>query len=143
MIGRSEWFQRRKYLGWGIGPKTWQGWVYIIVALGIFAVFQALPFMDTRMRIYLTIGWVAFLLLDVGHIMVTLKRDEREHKIEAISERNAAWAIMMVLVIGVLYQIITSALNQEVRVDWFLIAALFAGLIAKSISNFVLERRGI
>jgi len=26
MIGNPEWFQRRKYGGWGIFPKTWQGW---------------------------------------------------------------------------------------------------------------------
>lgn len=143
MIGRSEWFQRRKYGGWGIHPKTWQGWIYILVVLGILVVIQALPFFDTATKIYIVMGWIVFLLLDVGHIMVTLRRDEREHKIEALSERNAAWAIMIVLVVGVLYQVITSALNQEVRVDWFLIAALFGGLIVKSISNLVLERKSL
>jgi ABC-type uncharacterized transport system permease subunit len=141
MIARSEWFGRRKYTGWGVTPRTWKGWVYTLVVLGIFVVFQALPFLDTQARTYLTIGWIVFLILDVGHVMVTLKRDEREHKIEAISERNAAWAIMVALVAGVLYQIVTSALNQEIKVDWFLVGALFVGLIVKSVSNFVLERR--
>ncbi len=143
MIGRPEWFQRRKYGGWGITPKTWQGGVYIALVLIPFVIFQALQIWDVKTRIYVTIGWVAFLLLDVGHIMIAMKRDERETKIESISERNAAWTMMIILVIGVLYQAITSALNQKLMVDWFLIAALFAGLIVKSVSNLVLERKAL
>jgi len=30
--------------------------------------------------------------------MFTIDRDEREHKIEAISERNAAWFMVLILV---------------------------------------------
>lgn len=143
MIGKPEWFQRRKYGGWGITPKTWQGWVYVAVILIPFAIFQALPYWSNAERIYITIGWIVFLLFDVVHIMIAMKRDEREYKIEAISERNAAWAMILVLAIGVLYQAITSALNETLRVDWFLVAALFGGLIVKSISNIVLERRAM
>ena len=143
MIGKAKWFQRRKYSGWGVTPKTWQGWVYIAVIMIPFVVFQALPFWDIKTRMIFTGAWLLFLVLDVTHIMVTLKRDEREYKIEAISERNAAWAMIFVMIIGILYQTITSALNQEIIVDWFLVAALFGGLIAKSISNFLLERRAL
>ncbi|MBW2990080.1 hypothetical protein KY348_00065 [Candidatus Woesearchaeota archaeon] len=141
MIGRPEWFERRKYGGWGVHPRTWQGVVYIILVLVPFVIFQALQIWDAQTRIYVTIGWVLFLLLDVGHIMIALKRDEREEKIEALSERNAAWSMMIILVIGLAYQIITSALNQSLMIDWFLAAALFAGLIVKSVSNFTLERK--
>lgn len=35
MIAQKEWFGRRKYTGWGVTPKTWQGWVYIAVAVGL------------------------------------------------------------------------------------------------------------
>ena len=143
MIGKPEWFKRRKYGGWGITPKTWQGGVYIALLLIPFIVFQALPYWDTATRMKVTIGWVAFLLLDMTHIMVALKRDERESKIEALSERNAAWVMMLIIVLGVLYQIISSALQQELAVDWFLVAALFGGMLAKTISNLVLERRTI
>jgi hypothetical protein len=143
MIGRPEWFKRRKYGGWGVSPKKWQGWLYILIVLGVFAVFQALPFWEITTRIYFTIGWAVFLFLDVGHIMVTLNRDEREFKIEALSERNAAWVMMMVLVIAVLYETFNSALAQEIRIDWFLVAALFLGMIVKTISNYVYERRAL
>ena len=141
MIGKSEWFQRRKYGGWGISPKTWQGWFYLFLILIPFAVFQALPFWDVRTRLYVTIGWLFFLGFDINHIMLTLKRDEREHKIEALSERNAAWIMALLLIVGTLYQVITSALQQKLVVDWFLIAALFAGMVVKTISNLVYERK--
>lgn len=141
MIGNPKWFQRRKYGGWGIYPKTWQGWIYLAVILIPFAIFQSIPIWTTQVRIYVTIGWVLFLLIDVTHIMITLKRDEREFKIEAISERNAAWTMILVIAAGVCYQTINSGLNNSVTVDPFLIAALVLGLIAKALSNIILERK--
>ena len=141
MIGKPEWFERRKYGGWGFHPKTWQGWIYLALILIPFAVFQALPYWDTQARMYVTAGWVAFLLLDATHIMIGLKRDEREFKIEAIAERNAAWFMVLILAVGILYQIISSALQQTIIVDWFLVIVLFGGMIVKTISNLVLERR--
>ena len=143
MIGKPEWFGRRKYGGWGISPKTWKGWVYIAFFIIPFIVFQSLPFWDNKTRITLTIGWLAFLLLDVTHIMISLKRDEREQKIESLSERNASWFMVLVLAIGILYEGITSALNQKVSVNIFLIIALFGGMIVKTVSNIVLERRAL
>lgn len=143
MIGRPEWFERRKYGGWGLHPKTWQGWVYIAIIILPLIVFQSIPVWDTATRVYVTIGWALFLLLDTGHIMLTIRRDEREYKIEAVSERNAAWTMMFILVIGAAYQVITSALQQSLKVDWFIVAALFAGLIVKSVSNLVLEKKAM
>lgn len=143
MIGKAEWFERRKYGGWGLHPKTWQGWVYIAVFMLPFIAFQALPWWDVKMRVYVTLGWLALLLLDVVHIMITLKRDELEYKIEAISERNAAWVMVAIITAGVLYQVFQSSMTQSMHVDWFLVAALFGGVIAKSVSNIVLEKRGV
>ncbi len=143
MLGRPEWFKRRKYGGWGITPATWQGWVYVAVIIIPFAVFQSLPFWQENVRIGVTIGWLVFLFLDVTHIIIALKRDEREHKIEAMAERNAAWVMVLIIVLGVLYQTFTSALSQSLKVDWFLVAALFCGMIVKSVSNIVLERKAM
>lgn len=140
MLGKPEWFQRRKYGGWGISPRTWQGWVYIGLVILPFMIFQALPIWEDSTRILVTVLWIAFLLLDVTHIMVCLKRDEREHKIEAIAERNAGWFMVSVLAIGLVYQIVTSALKGQVMVDWFLAAALLGGAIIKTVSNLYLER---
>lgn len=33
MIARADWFRRRKYGGWGVSPRTWQGWAYIVAIL--------------------------------------------------------------------------------------------------------------
>ena len=37
-----------------------------------------LPYWDEKTRIFVTIGWLMFLLLDTSHIMFALKKDERE-----------------------------------------------------------------
>ena len=37
MIGKSEWFNLRKYGGWGINPKTWQGYIYALLITIIIA----------------------------------------------------------------------------------------------------------
>ncbi|MFO7710658.1 MAG: hypothetical protein R6V53_02735 [Candidatus Woesearchaeota archaeon] len=143
MIGKAEWFQRRKYGGWGISPKTWQGWLYVAVVILPFISFQALPYWTNETRLMVTGLWAAFLLVDVTHIMITLKRDEREFKIEALAERNASWFMSIVLAIGIAYQIITSALAQNLEINWFMALALFGGAIVKSISNLKLEREAL
>ncbi len=140
MIARKNWFERRKYGGWGVSPKLWQGWVYIAFILIPFMVFQALPFWTMQTRMTITIIWMVFLFADLIPVMINLKRDEREYKIEAISERNAAWFMSLILVIGVFYEVVRSSLNQEVSVNIFLILALLGGAIVKSISNYRLER---
>ena len=143
MIGRPEWFRRRKYGGWGIHPKTWQGWLYLGVVIGVLVLFQSLPFWSTSVRNYFTLGWVAFLLLDVTHIMVSLDRDEREYRIEAVSERNAAWFMATVMALGVLYQVVSSALSETLRVDPVLVVALFGGMLVKSVSNYYYGKKGL
>ena len=143
MIGRPDWFRRRKYGGWGISPKTWQGWAYMLAVILPFVIFNSLPYWDNATRLYVTAGWLAFLFLDVGHIMFTLKRDEMEEKIEAVAERNTAWVMVFALVIGIFYQVISSGLADSFYVDPFLVAALFLGMIVKTFSNIVLERRGV
>ena len=142
MIAKKEWFERRKYLGWGVHPKTWQGWAYIIGLILIVMIVQSLPFWTDEMRLYITLGFVAFIFIDIMPIMFSVKRDEREHKIEAVSERNAAWFMAMVLTGGLVYDLIIGALNQQINVNWFIVIALFGGSIVKTITNIVLERKG-
>lgn len=142
MIAKREWFERRKYLGWGVHPKTWQGWAYIIGLVLIMIIIQSLPFWTDEMRFYITIGFVGFILIDILPLMFTINRDEREHKIEAVSERNAAWFMVGILTIGLVYDLIIGALNQQINVNWFIVIALFGGSIVKTITNIVLERKG-
>jgi hypothetical protein len=143
MIGRPEWFERRKYGGWGFRPKKWQGWLYTLV--------MTVPFV--AVNIYYPLGfetimtfdiiWIVLFGLDAAHIVVSLKRDERETKIEALSERNAAWVMIMILAVGLSYEIITGIIRQDISVNLFLIGALAGGMIAKTVSNLYYGKKSL
>ncbi|MFA5416547.1 MAG: hypothetical protein WC295_13740 [Methanoregula sp.] len=143
MIAKPEWFERRKYSGWGVKPRSWQGWIYTLVMIVPLVIFQAIPNWDTQVRTAGTVLWVAFILLDILPIMVTLKKDEREYKNEAIAERNAAWFMVLILVIGILYEIIISGMNNEFSINWFMVLALFGGVVVKAVSNYNLDHKGV
>jgi hypothetical protein len=140
VIGRPEWFKRRKFGGWGIRPCTWQGWVYIAVFLIPFAIFNAIPLWDTKVRLIVVIVWIGLLIADVFDIMRKLKHDERERIHEAIAERNALWGMLIVIIAGIMYDVVINALNETFYVNPFLIGALAVGLIIKAISNIYLDR---
>ena len=141
MLGRPEWFERRKYGGWGITPKNWKGWAYVFIMIVPFVIFQALPYWDDITRLSVTSVWIILLLVDALDIMIRLRKDEREMLHEAIAERNSMWIMTIILTIGLLYQIIFSGLERRFLVDWWIVGALIMGLIVKSVSNYYLERR--
>lgn len=141
VIAKPEWFKRRKYGGWGVTPKTWQGGVYIALVLIPFITFQVFPYWSIQTRLIVTGIWILFLIVDVFDVMFKLNKDEREMIHEAIAERNALWAMMIVLVMGIFYQMLTSVLNQILKINWFIVVALFLGLIVKTISNIYLDRK--
>lgn len=139
MIGKPEWFERRKYTGWGLTPKTWQGWAYIAaVALPI----VALPLLklDGQVTTYAMLGWAFIMSLDLLDIMLNLNQDEREKAHEAIAERNAAWAMIAVITIGIAYQAAISAKTGLSAVDPVLIVAIAGALAAKAFTNWKLSR---
>jgi energy-converting hydrogenase Eha subunit C len=141
MIGNPNWFQRRKWGGWGLSPASWQGWVYIGVFVALMLGTNYLPFAaQTNLLILGGIGIV--LVVDTLSMMMHLKQDERERIHEAIAERNALWAILLVLVIGVAYEAARNAVLSGVpTVDPVIIAALVVGLITKAGSNYYLDRK--
>jgi hypothetical protein len=141
MIGRPKWFQRRKYAGWGIYPKTWQGWAYIGAAILTGVLIQYFPSGDEQTKTLVTMGFVAVIILDVVHIMANMPMDERERIHEAIAERNALYAILAALLIGILWQTVTGVLNKNMEIDPVVIAALVAGLLAKALTNIFLDRK--
>lgn len=139
-IAKPEWFARRKYTGWGLFPKTWQGVLYIIVIAAITIGLVNLP-IEMSYRIGILIVWAILAIVDMGGAMIGIK-DEREKRHEAIAERNALWAVLIVLIIGVSYQISAASAKQNFSgVDWFLVAAVVVALIVKAISNIWLERK--
>jgi hypothetical protein len=141
MIGKPEWFTRRKYSGWGLTPQTWQGYAYIAVMIVPLLIFQALPFWDSQTRFIVTILWVLVFGIDTIDIMIRLKRDERETMHEAIAERNSAWFMVIVLAIGIAYEAARSAVTSSIAVDPFLAVALIGGMLIKMVSNVMLERK--
>jgi hypothetical protein len=147
MLGKPHWFQRRKYGGWGLYPKTWQGWAYIGAAIAIFALIQVIPLGDpqapgtSQIRIIATFILAGILVLDTIHIMAKLPMDERDRIHEAIAERNALWAIIAVLAGGIGWQAATSAVNDINMVDPVIIVALILGLLAKAVTNLYLDRK--
>ena len=142
MIGKPEWFQRRKYGGWGIFPKTWQGWAYIAAMLVPFAVLQFFTFWSAKTRTIITVVWLLIFCIDTITIMVKMKKDEREREHEAIAERNALWVMIALLAIGVAYQAASSAVKgPSPYVDPVIIIALVGGLLAKAITNVYMERK--
>ncbi|MFA5930310.1 MAG: hypothetical protein WC861_05490 [Candidatus Micrarchaeia archaeon] len=140
MFGNPKWFERRKYSGWGLTPKTREGWLYIGAIILPLALFQALPFWSASERMLATAGWAAFVAFDVLDIMLRMKKDERETLHEAIAERNAAWVMVVALALGILCQAVSGALSGALYIDPVLIFVLFAGLAAKAITNWKLSR---
>jgi hypothetical protein len=140
IIAKPEWFGQRKYSGWGLSIKTWQGAVYLAGMILLLIGLQLIPNLTNETRLIITGAWLAFILVDLIGVMWKLKKDERERIHEAIAERNAAWGITLILSIGILIELTYSAFQQRIYVDPFLIIALVVGTIIKSLTNYKLER---
>ena len=140
MLGKPHWFKRRKYAGWGFWPCCWQGWLYLIAITVPLFVIQSLPFGSDEARLAALLVWGAVIIIDSVHIMSKMPKDERERTHEAIAERNALWAIILVLCVGVAYQAAAGAVRGQVVIDPVIFVALFAGILAKAATNIHLDR---
>ena len=104
MIGKPEWFKYRIF-GWGVAPKTWQGWVYVATVAFVLGLTMAVGINDTaKMWIF---GILIFIVvIDVLSIMVQLPKvsDERENYHQLIIERNCSFAAIIALLTVALYQ---------------------------------------
>ncbi|KKW11060.1 MAG: hypothetical protein UY50_C0022G0028 [Parcubacteria group bacterium GW2011_GWA2_49_9] len=141
MLGKPEWFTRRKWGGWGLCPATKEGWVYLAVFVAVIFATQFM-FTDEKSRM-LALGVVAaVLILDTVDIMFRMKKDERETLHEALAERNALWVIITVLAVGIGYQTAVSiAQTGTATIDPVIIIAIVAGLIAKAATNYYLDKK--
>ncbi|KYC52770.1 MAG: hypothetical protein AMQ74_00619 [Candidatus Methanofastidiosum methylothiophilum] len=140
IIAKPEWFTRRKYGGWGLGIKTWQGAVYIAAMMAALIALIQLAGESVETKLLVTGVWMVFLLVDVFDVMWKLKKDERERMHEAIAERNAAWGMMIVLTLGIFVDIMYNVMNDRFYVNPFLVGSLAVGVIIKSVTNYKLER---
>lgn len=121
MIAKSNWFSIRKWGGWGLTPATWQGWLYIVIAI--------LPpiFIKNRIFVY---SWIALLVVDLIDVFFRIRKDERDILHEALAERNALWIIIMVLIVGSLWKQV---------IDPVILAALGLGALTKTITYWHLR----
>lgn len=97
MIGKSKWFNVRKYTGWGLTPNCWQGWAYIFAFIIPIALISNLN-IDSNFKDIFSITIIAILLIDTLHMMSQIKKDEREKLHEAIADRNALWFLLFGLI---------------------------------------------
>ena len=74
MFGKPEWFRKKK-IGWGLTPITWQGWVYALT----WAAVLTLPFtlLVMRHQAVEAMVWLAaasgLLIYDVRHVLASMK----------------------------------------------------------------------
>ncbi len=141
MIGKANWFRRRKYTGWGFTPVTWQGWMYILVLiLPVIIIAETHAFRSWQ--VVFLVAWAVIFIIDAVDIMIHLPKDERDRTHEAIAERNALWIIVAILGVGIAYQVsIGVVANNIAKVDPVIIIALFAGLLVKIVSNVYLDKK--
>ncbi len=141
MLGKPQWFQRRKYAGWGIYPKTYQGWVYILILLAGFLMIQLMNWPGENTKLILLAAWAGIFVFDTVDIMVRMPRDERDRLHEAIAERNALWVMLAVLILGVAYRTGQSIVQGEVYIDPIIIAAIVISLLVKAATNIYLDKK--
>ena len=79
MIGRPDWFANKRYTGTGIRPRTWQGWVYVLIAILLIVFIRWQPFWDwsNQTRNILTIVLAVIVVLDAIHIMYVLNKKNK------------------------------------------------------------------
>ena len=98
MIGKPEWFTYRIF-GWGVRPRTWQGWVYLATVGAFMGLIKFLPITNT-IRMWCFGILVGLVVLDVILIMTQLDKvhDEREKLQQMIIERNCSFAAVVALI---------------------------------------------
>lgn len=138
MIGKPEWFKYRIF-GWGIAPKTWQGYVYVAAIAAILGFATAFG-LNSPVLPWIMGTVIAIVVLDVMHIMMQLPKvsDERDNYHQLIIERNCSFAAIAALIGIVLFQTYQNraALNSTMfPFDISLLFVLGAMLAVKIIST--------
>jgi len=129
MIGKSKWFNVRKYSGWGLTPNCWQGWAYIFAFIIPVAIISNLN-IDPNYKNIFSIVIVGILIMDTLHMMSQIKKDEREKLHEAIADRNALWFL--------LFGLIAWAFIKQIM-DPFFIGILLGATAIKALTQIYLR----
>ena len=143
MIGKPEWFTYRIF-GWGVGPKTWQGWAYLAAVGAIMGLLKLLPITNTvRMWCYGIL--VGLVVLDVILIMTRLDKvhDEREKLQQMIIERNCSFAAVAALCAIAVFQSFKNRHLGEIGIhfDGSILIVLVVMAVTKIISTWYVRRK--
>jgi hypothetical protein len=147
MIGKPEWFTYRIF-GWGLRPKTWQGWAYVAVAAFLIAFTMAIAINNAIKSWFFGILMAVF-IFDILHIMTQLPKvhDERENQHQLIIERNVSFAAIVALLGVALYQtyqnraIIESSNGTLFPFDISIAIVLGVMVLTKAVSYFYVKMR--
>ena len=146
MIGKPEWFKYRIF-GWGLAPKTWQGWVYTATLATVLGFVTAVTATSALHPFAFGIIF-AIVIADVIHIMTQMPKtnDERENYHQLLVERNCSFAAVGTLVAVALYQAYQHrALLQTgvaIPFDLSLAIVFLAMLVTKVVSTAYVKMRG-
>ena len=124
VIAKPEWFKRKNqgFLGYQI---TWQGAVYLTVA--IIVLLFGILFTESLIINLIATGLFLFLFMDA--LSASLKSlDERERMHSAIAMRNAAWGMIITMIIMSIIFSSFSGIKANLSI-LFIITALIGGII--------------
>jgi len=146
MIGKAHWFKHRTF-GWGVAPKTWQGWVYVAIAAFLLAGTLSMGINDsTKMWIFAII--MVIFVVDVLVIMTQLPKvtDERENFHQLVIERNCSFAAIVALLAIAIYQTykntgFLASQNGALPFDYSLLIVLGAMLVTKIVSTLYVKAK--
>ncbi len=147
MIGKPEWFKYRTF-GWGVTPKTWQGWAYVAVLAATIGFVMSIG-INEAIKPWIAGVVILIFVADTIHIMIQLPKvhDERENLHQLIIERNCSFAAIAALVAVALYQayqsraLFQSGLNTAIPFDISIAIVLGAMLIAKVLTTLYVKRK--
>lgn len=143
-ILKPEWFRRRKYSGWGLTPVTWQGWAFVVVLVAPLVLIAQNMTSDlsiTRLPFILFAVYIALIVMVVFYIMTKIKMDEREKAHEAISDRNALWVMLFVLIMGILSETVSPQIVHSLfPINPFPVASILGAWLAKVATAIYLDK---
>lgn len=140
MIGKPEWFTYRIF-GWGVRPKTWEGWVYLLAAVFIAVGLAFLP-IPLEYKTIAMFAFVGILVLDVIVIMTQLDKhhDERERMHQLIIERNCSFAAIVALAVIAAYQAAQNV-GKIMPVDVSILIVLAVMVVVKIVSTIYVKTK--
>lgn len=144
MIGKPEWFTYRIF-GWGLRPRNWKGFLYIIIFLALFGLITILPISETIKMWSLGI-LISVIVLDTLVMMMQLSKvhDERENFQQLIIERNVSFAAVAAIVSVMLYQAYQNralVAVDKIPFDISLLIVLGAMLLVKIVSTVYVSKK--